>query len=29
VDDLVLLGAKNEYEPLCRTCYLKVASRKN
>jgi len=29
VDDLVLLGAKNEYEPLCRDCYFKASSRKN
>ena len=29
VDDLVLLGAKNEYEPLCRGCYFKASNRKN
>ena len=29
VDDLVLLGAINEYEPLCRGCFLKVSERKN
>ena len=29
VDDLVLLGAKNEYEPLCRGCFFKASNRKN
>ncbi len=29
VDDLVLLGARNEYEPLCRGCYYKVLNRKD
>lgn len=29
VDDLVLLGAINEYEPLCRGCYFKASNRKN
>ncbi len=26
-DELVLLGEKDEYEPLCRSCYLKLAKR--
>lgn len=25
IDDLVLLGAKKEYEPLCRSCYHRVS----
>jgi len=29
IDDLVLLGATNEYEPLCRGCYFKASNRKN
>jgi thymidine kinase len=29
VDDLVLLGAKNEYEPLCRGCYFKASGQKS
>jgi len=29
VDDLVLLGANNEYEPLCRDCYLRNSERKD
>ncbi|MFO7658385.1 MAG: thymidine kinase [Bacteroidales bacterium] len=28
-DDLVLLGAYDEYEPLCRGCYNKAVNKKN
>ncbi|MBN2212996.1 MAG: thymidine kinase [Bacteroidales bacterium] len=28
-DELVLLGAENTYEPLCRECYLKTSERKS
>lgn len=28
-NELVVLGAYNEYEPLCRGCYIKAVSRKN
>ena len=28
-DELVVLGAYNEYEPLCRGCYVKVFGQKN
>ena len=28
-EDLVLLGEKNVYEPLCRDCYLKATAGEN